>query len=242
MRVRCAFVCLTLLLCAAPARAQHPEALSLLGKPLVPPPLAPDVRRALDTDLAQARVAVEQDPNSADAMLALGRATARLGRVTEALEIFTRAIEAHPDDAPLYLERGRGYIVIRKFDVALKDFRKAAEALPAARCDEGFALYLKAEFKAATGALRQCDGSPWAYAAARRAGTAPPSKPGASADAVLTPYLAAVEALASGRTDQAKDLLEAIVEKNHDDWMTPAYIAAEADYARVNVRRPRVRR
>ena len=33
--------------------------------------------------------------------------------------------------------------------------------------------------------------------------------------------------------DDAQDRLKQIVEKNRRDWMEPAYIAAEADYARL---------
>ena len=43
-----------------------------------------------------------------------------------------RAQEAKPDDPRLLLERGRGLIVIRKFEMAGKELRKAAETLPEA--------------------------------------------------------------------------------------------------------------
>ena len=237
------FIALVAFALAAPAAcaAQQPEALSLLGKPLVPPPLSGDDRRAADAEIVRARAAYDADPKSADAMLALARATAKSGRLTEALTLYTRGIEAHPDDARLYLERGRYYVVIRKFDVALKDFNKAAETQRDARCDAGIASYLKADFQAARDALQACGNQPWPYLAALRAGgTAerPASKP---ADKIESAYIAAAEQIAAGHTDQARDMLKTIVEKNGGEWMDPIYIAAEADYARVR-RHPSRRR
>ena len=160
--------------------AQLPETLSLLGKPLVPPPLPAERRRALEADLAAARAAYENDPNSADAAIGLGRRTAYLGRFGEAIEIYTRAIEGHPDDPRLYRHRGHRYITLRKFDLAIKDFRKAVDLI-AGKPDEvepdgqpnaknipsstlhsniyyhlGLAHYLKADFAAARDAYRLC--------------------------------------------------------------------------------------
>ena len=226
---------------AGAAAAQQPEALSLLGKPLVPPPLSGDDRKAVDAEIVSARAAYDADPKSADTMLALARATAKSGRLTEALTLYTRGVEAHPDDARFYLERGRYYVVIRKFDVALRDFRKAAETQPEARCDAGIASYLRAEFQAARDALQTCGNQPWPYLAALRAGSKPNRPASASPDKLVSSYIAAVEQIAAGRTDQARDLLKKIVEKNGGDWMDPTYIAAEADYARIR-RHPSRRR
>ena len=222
------------------AQAQQPQAVSLLGKPLVPPSLSGDDRKAADADLVRARAAYDADPGSADAMLALARATARTGRIAEALEMYTRGIEVHPDDGRMFLERGRYYIVIRKFDVALRDFKKAAETQKQARCEAGIASYLKAEFATARDALQSCTNQPWPYLAALRAGGAKGPAP-ASSDAMVSAYVSAAQQLAAGHTDQARDGLKKIVEKNGDAWMEPVYIAAESDYARVR-RHPSRRR
>ena len=229
------FIAALVLAIAAPAisAAQQPEALSLLGKPLVPPALSGDDRKAADADMVRARAAYDADPKNADATLALARATALTGRITEALAVYTRGIEAHPDDARFYLERGRYYVVIRKFDVALKDLRKAAEAQPEARCDAGIASYLKGDFPAAREALRTCRNQPWPYLAELRAGGKPKRAALPQADKLVSAYTAAAEQIAAGHADQARDMLKTIVEKHGDDWMQPAYIAAEADYARI---------
>jgi tetratricopeptide (TPR) repeat protein len=130
---RIAAVCLAamILLIGEPAlRAQQqPQALSLLGKLLVPAAPSGDARDALEADLAAARAAVAKDPHDAMATLALGRATAGFGLYREAIEILTTGIEAHADEPRLYRYRGEWYIAIRRFDLAIKDLTKAADLI-----------------------------------------------------------------------------------------------------------------
>ena len=82
------------------------EAVSLLGKPLTSPPLAPDVEKKREEELALAQRDYDAHPESADAIIWLGRRTAYLGRYREAINIFTEGIRKHPDDARLYRHRG----------------------------------------------------------------------------------------------------------------------------------------
>jgi tetratricopeptide (TPR) repeat protein len=102
------------------------EAISLLGKPLSAPPLAADVEKKREEDLAQAQRDYDANPNSADAIIWLGRRTAYLGRFREAINIFTDGIRKHPDDARLYRHRGHRYITVRRFRDAAKDLEFAA--------------------------------------------------------------------------------------------------------------------
>jgi tetratricopeptide (TPR) repeat protein len=163
-----------------PVQGQLPETLSLLGKPLVPPTISPDRRKALEADLASARAAYDKNPQDVDAAIWLGRRTAYLGRFGEAIEIYTRAIELHPDDPRLYRHRGHRYITLRKFDLAIRDFLRAAELvegkpdqvepdgqpnvrnIPTSTLNSniyyhlGLAHYLKGEFAEATNAYRKC--------------------------------------------------------------------------------------
>jgi tetratricopeptide (TPR) repeat protein len=127
MVVRLTLAAVAVLIAAGAAAAQQPETLSLLGKPLVAPSIPDDRRRALEADLLAARAAYEQKRDDPDAIIWLGRRTAYLGRFGEAIEIYTRGIEAHADEPRLYRHRGHRYITIRKFDLAIKDFSKAAE-------------------------------------------------------------------------------------------------------------------
>ncbi len=237
---------------------QQPETMSLLEKPLFAPPLSKDERGQREAALAAAREAYGRDRANVDAVLALSRAQMALGRVGDALEVLTRAVESQPGDARLGLERGRGLIVIRKFEVAAKELRKPAETLPAASCALGIAQYLAADYSHAREAFSKCpDPGVFAYLADWRTGpsamprptvarqpvpdpSAPIRLPGTAAKPgpttrlpLAASYLDAAQSLIEGKTEIAKDQLKQIVEKSRNEWMDPVYIAAEADYARI---------
>jgi tetratricopeptide (TPR) repeat protein len=108
----------------APAK---PEATSLLGKPLVPAPIAAEARKTLEENLKQAEIVHGRNPDDPDATIWLGRRTAYLGRYRDAIEIFSEGIEKHPDDARMYRHRGHRYISVREFPRAIADLTKAAQ-------------------------------------------------------------------------------------------------------------------
>ena len=242
---------------------QQPETLSLLEQPLYPPPVPKAERARLEAEIAAGRQAVARDPSNADEALKLSRAQFALGRVGDAMETLTRATERSKDDPRLRLERGRGFLMIRKFGHAERDFEKAAQTLPGANCDIGLAIYLQGDFKRAANAFGKCpDGGFFGYLTARRNGVTPPVKPAPPPDrsppspdirlpgtvASKAPkasftigerYLEAVERIVEGQTKAAMDLLKPLVENNMKAWMEPAYIAAEADYARLLKAEPR---
>ena len=247
--------------------AQQPETMSLLEKPLFAPPLSKDERSAREDALAAARTAYDGDRANVDATLALARAQMALGRVGDSLETLTRGVESKPDDARIRLERGRGLIVIRKFEVATRDLEKSAETLPAGSCALGMARYLAADYPRARAAFAKCpDPGVFAYLADWRTGPSamprpvvsreptpdPPApsrlpgaatKPGPTTRVPMTAaYLDAAERLIKGDTAGAKELLKQIVEKDRNQWMDPVYIAAEADYARVLQAEPKKRK
>jgi tetratricopeptide (TPR) repeat protein len=123
---------------------------------------------------------LEKAPNEADALIWLGRRTAYLGRYRDTIEIFTKGIAQHPNDARMYRHRGHRYLTVREFDRAIADFDKAA-ALVAGKPDEiepdgqpnarntptstlqsnifyhlALAHYLKGDFEKAADAYRRC--------------------------------------------------------------------------------------
>jgi tetratricopeptide (TPR) repeat protein len=237
---------------------QQPETMSLLEKPLFAPPLSKDERGKREAAVAAAREAYDRDRTSVDAVLALSRAQMALGRVGDALEVLTRGVEGKPDDARLPLERGRGLIVIRKFELAAKELRKPAETLPDASCALGIAQYLAGDYPRAREAFSKCpDPGVFAYLADWRTGPSAMPRPAVARQPVPDPgairlpgaatkkpgpptrlplaasYLDAGQSLIEGKTEIAKDQLKQIVEKNRNEWMDPIYIAAEADYARL---------
>jgi len=239
------------------APVQQPETLSLLEEPLYAPPVSKVERARLEEALAQARAEVGRDPANADAVLRLARAQRDLGRIGDALETLTRAIEGKADAPRLRLERGRGFVAIRKFELANREFRKAADTLPEAHCDLAFSLYLLGDYKQAHEAYAKCaDAGIFGYLAARRAGAdagprpEPPAEPGGRSADVKLPgsvaskpasqehsmagtYMDAVDRLVANEKTAAKDLLKPLVEKHKSRWMEPVYVAAEADYARI---------
>src|SRR6187399_2642758 len=131
------------------ALGQHPETLSLLGTPLYAPSLPKAERQKAEAQLALAHAAYQKQPNDPAAIIAFEQATLTLGRVGDALEILTHGLEANPGEPRLLLERGRSYIRIRKFDIAVRDLRRASATLASAHCPLGLALYLSADYPAA---------------------------------------------------------------------------------------------
>ena len=105
---------------------QSPEATSLLGKPLVPAPIAAETRKTLEANLAQAETAFRKNPDDAEAIIWRGRRTAYLGRYRDAIAIFSAGIAKHPGDARLYRHRGHRYLTVREIPKAIEDFRTAA--------------------------------------------------------------------------------------------------------------------
>ncbi len=65
------------------------------------------------------------DP-TADNLIWLGRRIAYLGNYEDAIEIYSKGILKYPKDARFYRHRGHRFISARCFDLAIKDFKKAA--------------------------------------------------------------------------------------------------------------------
>lgn len=125
----------TLLLAAGAAHGQEPEARSLTGAPLHAPALPAEAREALEANLAAAQAAYDRDTTDADAIIWLGRRHAYLGHYRLAIDVFTKGIALHPDDARMYRHRGHRYITLRRFDDAIRDLERAA-ALTAGEADQ----------------------------------------------------------------------------------------------------------
>lgn len=106
-----------------------PEAQSLFGRPLHPPPLAEDVRRTRQAQLAEAVAAYEADPTDLEAIVAYGRRLAYLGRYREAIAAFGDGLRIHPDSPRLLRHRGHRFITLRRFDHAVADLERAAHLM-----------------------------------------------------------------------------------------------------------------
>lgn len=178
---------LALVVCAAcgGADADRPSstpavAVSLLGEPLPPPDLPADFRAEQEAKLAEARAALERDPDDPDALVWVGRRLGYLARYDEAIEVFTRGVERHPEDARFLRHRGHRFVTLRRLPEAIADLAEA-EALVADRPDEvepdglpnargiptstlksniryhlGLAWYLSGDFRAAAAVYGRC--------------------------------------------------------------------------------------
>ena len=103
------------------------EATSLAGQPLYRPEPTGATREKMEAQLAEARRAWEHTPADADSTIWLGRRTAYLGRFNEAIDIYTRGIAEHPQDARMYRHRGHRYLSTRQLPKAIADFERAYE-------------------------------------------------------------------------------------------------------------------
>jgi tetratricopeptide (TPR) repeat protein len=114
---------------APPTASGTPEAVSLLGAPLYAPELPLETRQRLEAQLTEAYEVYQRDPESADAILWLGRRVAYLGRYRDAIAIFGEGIRKHPSDPRFYRHRGHRYITTRDFAHAAADLELAARLM-----------------------------------------------------------------------------------------------------------------
>jgi Flp pilus assembly protein TadD len=105
----------------------EPELVSPLGIRHFATPAQGEALAKLEEDLVHARAAHAADPGNAELAIAHGRALAYLWRYHAAIEVFSEAIQGHPDHALLYRHRGHRYISIRDFAAARADLIRAAE-------------------------------------------------------------------------------------------------------------------
>ena len=101
------------------------EATSLTGQPLYRPEPSGAAREKMEAQLDTARRAWEHTPTNADSIIWYGRRTAYLGRFNDAIDIYTKGIAEHPDDARLYRHRGHRYLTTRQLPKAIADFERA---------------------------------------------------------------------------------------------------------------------
>ena len=101
------------------------QAISLLGDTLRTFPLPAETRSRYERQLAEARASYDRASRNPDSIVWLGRRLAYLGRIREAIDVYTRGIAIHPDNPWLYRHRGHRYITVREFDRAIADFERA---------------------------------------------------------------------------------------------------------------------
>ena len=76
-------------------------------------------------NITAAREALARDSMDLNARLRLARSTAELGRLREAVELYSRIAEAHFQDPRVFRERGEALLRLRHLDAAIADLRRA---------------------------------------------------------------------------------------------------------------------
>ncbi len=102
-----------------------PEALSRLGEPLLRPATLPN-QAQLEMNLADAEAELAAHPESADALIWVGRRLGYLWRYNEAIERFGQGVERFPADPRFLRHRGHRYLTVRDFPAATADLERAA--------------------------------------------------------------------------------------------------------------------
>lgn len=159
---------------------EPPQAVSLLGEPLFPPPMDGQTRTSRLDELAAASELFETNPGSEADLIWVGRRLAYLGLYRQAIEVYTEGLDIHPDSYRIRRHRGHRSISIRRFDDAVADLQRAAELsadvpdtveadgmpnavnIPTSTTMSniyyhlGLAHYLEARFEPALDAYRRC--------------------------------------------------------------------------------------
>ncbi|HEY9227271.1 MAG TPA: tetratricopeptide repeat protein, partial [Gemmatimonadaceae bacterium] len=119
-----------------PTPARPPfQAISFLGDTLRELPLTAATRARYEQQLGEARTAYEHTPTNADSIIWYGRRLAYLGRLREAIDVYTRGLAIHPNNPWLLRHRGHRYVSVRELDRAIADLERATQ-LVAGKPDE----------------------------------------------------------------------------------------------------------
>lgn len=154
---RSLFLLLTLGCASSPSQTTLPsdvEGMSLLGTPLRRPALPLDA-------VAKPDSALRASPNDADLLLAAAAARAAAWKFRDAIDLYSRGIALHPNDARFYRFRGHRYITVRRFQEGTRDLDRAAQ-LDSTDFDiayhRGLAHYLLGHFAPAAAIYAKCLG------------------------------------------------------------------------------------
>src|SRR5215204_1547790 len=95
-----------------------------------PSPLPGDsLKKAFEPNLRSAEKKYQADNKNDEHIIWYGRHLAYLGNYKEAIDVYTKGINLHPDNARFYRHRGHRYITLRCYDNAIADLNKAVELI-----------------------------------------------------------------------------------------------------------------
>src|SRR5699024_5215413 len=105
------------------------QVVTALGDTLYTLPVDEETKAQLNNELEAARAAYDANPEDIKATISYGRQTANTGNYQEAIQIFSKGIQQHPESRQLYLYRGKQHIKVRHFDAAIEDLKHVTELI-----------------------------------------------------------------------------------------------------------------
>ena len=91
------------------------------------PVLNDSVKKVYEANLRAAEKKYKADSANDEHIIWYGRRLAYLGNYKQAIEIYTKGINLHPNNARFYRHRAHRYITLRCYDLAIEDLKKAVE-------------------------------------------------------------------------------------------------------------------
>ena len=91
------------------------------------PVLSDSVKKLHEANLRVAERKYKADSTNDEHIIWYGRRLAYLGNYKQAIEIYTKGINLHPNNARFYRHRAHRYITLRCYDNAIEDLKKAVE-------------------------------------------------------------------------------------------------------------------
>ena len=91
------------------------------------PSLSDSIRKVFEANMRSAEKKYKADSLTDEHIIWYGRRLAYLGQYKEAINIYTKGIGLHPNNARFYRHRAHRYITLRCYDKAIDDLKKAVE-------------------------------------------------------------------------------------------------------------------
>lgn len=99
------------------------------SKDYAAPLISDSLKKVFEANLRSAGAKYNADSLNDEHIIWYGRRLAYLGKYNEAIAIYTRGINLHPNNARFYRHRAHRYITMRCYDNAIADLKKAVELI-----------------------------------------------------------------------------------------------------------------
>jgi tetratricopeptide (TPR) repeat protein len=87
------------------------------------------LKKVFEANLRSAEKKYKADSTNDDHIIWYGRRLGYLGNYKEAIDIYTKGISLHPNNARFYRHRAHRYITLRCYDIYIADIKKAIELI-----------------------------------------------------------------------------------------------------------------